>query len=50
QAWETVQPILDRWAEAHAPGFPSYEAGSWGPKAADEMIARTSPGRRWRRP
>ena len=50
QAWETVQPILDRWGEAHAPEFPNYEAGSWGPKAADELIARGRPGRRWRRP
>ena len=50
QAWQAVQPILDRWAEAPPPEFPSYEAGSWGPKAADELIARGRPGRRWRRP
>ena len=50
QAWQAVQPILDRWAEAPAPEFPNYEAGSWGPKAADELIGRGRPGRRWRRP
>ena len=50
QAWQAVQPILERWAEAPPPEFPSYEAGSWGPKAADELIARGRPGRRWRRP
>jgi glucose-6-phosphate 1-dehydrogenase len=50
QAWQAVQPILDRWTEAPAPEFPNYEAGSWGPKAADELIARDKPGRRWRRP
>jgi len=50
QAWQAVQPILNRWAEAPAPELPSYEAGSWGPKAADELIARGRPGRRWRRP
>ncbi|HEV2872505.1 MAG TPA: glucose-6-phosphate dehydrogenase, partial [Actinomycetota bacterium] len=50
QAWQAVQPILDRWAEAPAPEFPNYEAGSWGPKAADALIARGRPGRRWRRP
>jgi len=50
QAWEAVQPVLDRWAEAPAPELPNYEAGSWGPKAADELIARGRPGRRWRRP
>jgi glucose-6-phosphate 1-dehydrogenase len=50
QAWQAVQPILDRWAEAPAPEFPNYEAGSWGPKATDELIGRGRPGRRWRRP
>jgi glucose-6-phosphate 1-dehydrogenase len=50
QAWQAVQPILDRWSEAPAPEFPNYEAGSWGPKATDELIARGRPGRRWRRP
>jgi glucose-6-phosphate 1-dehydrogenase len=50
QAWQAVQPILDRWTEAPAPEFPNYEAGSWGPKAADELIGRGRPGRRWRRP
>jgi glucose-6-phosphate 1-dehydrogenase len=50
QAWQAVQPILDRWTEAPAPELPTYEAGSWGPKAADELIGRGRPGRRWRRP
>jgi glucose-6-phosphate 1-dehydrogenase len=50
QAWRAVQPILDRWAQAKGDGLPTYEAGSWGPKAADELIARGRPGRRWRRP
>jgi glucose-6-phosphate 1-dehydrogenase len=50
QAWQAVQPILDRWAEAPPPDFPNYEAGSWGPKEADELIARDRPSRRWRRP
>jgi glucose-6-phosphate 1-dehydrogenase len=50
QAWQVVQPVLDRWAAAPPAEFPNYEAGSWGPKAADELIARVRPGRRWRRP
>jgi len=50
QAWRVVQPILDRWAEAPPPELPNYAAGEWGPKAADELIARHRPGRRWRRP
>ena len=50
EAWQIVQPILDRWAERPPPEFPNYEAGEWGPKEADELIARHSAGRRWRRP
>jgi glucose-6-phosphate 1-dehydrogenase len=48
RGWEIVTPVLDRWAE-EAPGgeFPNYEAGSWGPQASDDMLARD--GRRWRR-
>lgn len=46
-AWAAVTPVLEAW-EAEAPrDFPNYEAGTWGPKEADEMLARE--GRRWRR-
>ncbi len=47
QAWSIVDPIIATWAEEPAPDFPSYEAGSWGPEAADDLLARE--GRRWRR-
>jgi len=47
KAWEIVNPILDAWADAPAPEFPNYPAGSWGPAASDELLARD--GRRWRR-
>jgi glucose-6-phosphate 1-dehydrogenase len=50
EAWRVVQPILDRWAASDPPELPNYAAGEWGPKAADELIARHRPGRRWRRP
>jgi glucose-6-phosphate 1-dehydrogenase len=46
-AWGIVTPILEEWTEEPAPAFPNYEAGSWGPDAALELIARD--GRRWRR-
>jgi glucose-6-phosphate 1-dehydrogenase len=49
-AWHVIQPILDRWAVSDPPELPNYDAGEWGPKAADELIARNRPGRRWRRP
>ncbi len=44
-AWSVVQPVLDAWKAAPS-DFPNYEAGSWGPAAADEMLARR--GRKWR--
>ncbi|MHB8398663.1 MAG: glucose-6-phosphate dehydrogenase [Candidatus Limnocylindrales bacterium] len=47
QAWGVVTPIIDAWADSPPPEFPNYEAGSWGPPAADELVARD--GRRWRR-
>jgi glucose-6-phosphate 1-dehydrogenase len=47
RGWEIVQPILDAWASKKA-DFPNYAAGTWGPKAADELIERD--GREWRRP
>jgi glucose-6-phosphate 1-dehydrogenase len=46
-SWNAVQPILDVW-ESTKFNFPNYEAGAWGPKAADEMLARG--GNRWRNP
>ncbi len=47
EAWSIVDPIIQAWAEEGPPGFPSYEAGTWGPEAADDLLARE--GRRWRR-
>ena len=46
-SWELVTPIIDAWRRP-AQGFPNYEAGTWGPRAADELLERE--GRRWRRP
>jgi glucose-6-phosphate 1-dehydrogenase len=46
-SWAVVEPIQNAWREASA-DFPNYDAGSWGPKAADEMLARR--GHVWRRP
>ena len=45
-AWKVVQPILDVWGVAPPTDFPNYRAGSAGPKAADELLARE--GRKWR--
>jgi glucose-6-phosphate 1-dehydrogenase len=46
--WSIVQPILDVWAAPDRPTPYPYDAGSWGPEEADEMIALTD--RVWRRP
>jgi glucose-6-phosphate 1-dehydrogenase len=46
-SWAAVQPILD-YRERHATEFPNYPAGTWGPKASDEMLARN--GHTWRTP
>jgi glucose-6-phosphate 1-dehydrogenase len=44
--WAAVQPILDLWANSRPSLFPNYTAGSNGPSAADELLARD--GRAWR--
>ena len=46
QSWRVIDPIEELWAEGGAPEL--YRAGEWGPKGADEMLARD--GRSWRRP
>jgi glucose-6-phosphate 1-dehydrogenase len=46
-AWSVVTPIIEGWAAMPAPRFPNYAAGTWGPEAAEELMARE--GRRWRR-
>ena len=47
EAWSIVDPIIETWAESPPPELPNYEAGTWGPPEADELIARD--GRHWRR-
>jgi glucose-6-phosphate 1-dehydrogenase len=44
--WAAVQPILDLWPENPPSAFPNYAAGSNGPAAADELLARA--GHAWR--
>src|SRR5437763_5866877 len=44
-AWKIAQPLLDYWSSTPATEFPNYTRGSWGPKAASELIERD--GRRW---
>jgi glucose-6-phosphate 1-dehydrogenase len=47
ESWALVTPILDAWARQHVPKFPNYEAGTWGPAEAIELMRRD--GRTWRK-
>ncbi|PZM90504.1 MAG: glucose-6-phosphate dehydrogenase, partial [Actinobacteria bacterium] len=44
QSWKVIDPLQEAWAGTRPE---PYRAGEWGPRAADEMLARD--GRAWRR-
>ena len=44
-SWAIVEPVLQDWGSRRLE-FPNYAAGTWGPAAADEMLARR--GHAWR--
>jgi glucose-6-phosphate 1-dehydrogenase len=46
-AWAWLDPLIQRWSRDEQPLHP-YDAGTWGPDAADEMLEKD--GRKWRRP
>jgi glucose-6-phosphate 1-dehydrogenase len=46
--WNVIQPVLDVWKALPPRSFPNYPAGCWGPKEADELLARD--GRHWINP
>ena len=43
-AWRVVDPLLAYW-RSDPVDFPNYAAGTWGPEAADELLARD--GKKW---
>ncbi len=45
-SWKWITPVLERWQESPPNDFPNYPSGTWGPKAADELLGRD--GREWR--
>jgi glucose-6-phosphate 1-dehydrogenase len=45
-SWSAVKPIMEAW-HATKFDFPNYPAGTWGPKASDQMLARR--GHEWRK-
>jgi len=46
KSWEFFTPLLEYWAKNPSIDFPNYTSGSWGPQAAEEMIAKDN--RSWR--
>jgi glucose-6-phosphate 1-dehydrogenase len=46
EQWALVDSIVATWKRDRT-SFPNYDAGTWGPKAADELMRRD--GREWRR-
>ncbi|HVN95029.1 MAG TPA: glucose-6-phosphate dehydrogenase [Syntrophorhabdaceae bacterium] len=43
--WTVVDPIVKRWEERAPENFPNYEAGTWGPSEAQNLVSRE--GRTW---
>jgi len=44
QAWKWIDEVADAWACRERPPL-DYDAGTWGPQAADLLLSRT--GRKW---
>jgi glucose-6-phosphate 1-dehydrogenase len=36
--WSILMPVLNAWSAKKPADFPNYHAGSWGPKAADDLL------------
>ncbi len=47
KGWEIVQSVMDVWSALPPRDFPNYAAGTWGPKAAGELLKNDN--RQWRR-
>ena len=45
-SWSLITPVHEAWRASGAKDIPMYEAGEWGPREADAMMA--ADGRRWR--
>ena len=47
-AWTLVDSIINGWNSSGRRSLPTYEAGTWGPREADDLIGRD--GRQWWNP
>jgi glucose-6-phosphate 1-dehydrogenase len=45
-AWRVIDPLIRYWEENPPDQMPTYAAGTWGPREAEELIQRD--GVRWR--
>ncbi len=45
EAWRLMDPVIEHFASHPPAELPDYAAGSWGPAAADALLARS--GRQW---
>jgi glucose-6-phosphate 1-dehydrogenase len=39
-SWRLYTPLLDHWRDQGRTGMASYASGSWGPTAADALLAK----------
>jgi glucose-6-phosphate 1-dehydrogenase len=39
-AWSVIKSILEVWESVNPTDFPNYQAGTWGPEAAEFLIAQ----------
>jgi glucose-6-phosphate 1-dehydrogenase len=44
-AWQFIDPIIENWLGPKAPPMATYAHGSWGPEAANALLAQD--GRTW---
>ena len=44
--WTVIDPLIKFWEQRHDRTLPTYSAGTWGPREADELLARE--GHVWR--
>lgn len=44
-AWRLLMPVLEAWATSPPSDFPNYAAGTWGPDATQDLLAKN--GHSW---
>lgn len=47
QAWDLLSPVLNAWSASKSPQVATYEAGTWGPPEAAQLLRPA--GHKWRR-